>query len=158
MTEMVWHYTRMDFLDEILNCGELRPTADRLDHSNLHRGRQRYAGQPLLWFSANQQWEYLSEQLISLHDKSITWQQLASAHGAIRFGLPATAPRLLNWKETIAVGFNRQERRSREKVAKKAARNRSDANKWFTTTVPIPLTQLRFQTWVEGDWIDYKWA
>jgi len=145
--EVVWHYTSMDFFGEIDKCGELRP-ANRLGI---------YA-QPLLWFSANQQWEYMTTRLGDLRfdisfKKNTPFQQLAREHRAIRYGLPASDPRLLNWKETCrAGGLNREERRYRAKVAKN---NKSDANEWFTTIRSVPLTDLRLQLWSIDGWSDF---
>lgn len=141
--QMVWHYTASRFAGEIEEHGELQPT-----------NRQGNYLCSLLWFTAFQEWEYMTAMLGDLNvlygHKARPWQQLALEHRAVRYGLPISDPRLLDWKATcIAGGINRQDRKAREKVAKK---NRSDANKWYTTTEPIPLADLRYQVWFQGEW------
>ena len=143
---MVWHYTRRDFLEAIAECEELRP-------SNRHG----LYTLPLLWFSAQQQWEHQATQCGDLSRRwdmskpsSIPWQRTATEHEAIRFGLPAADPRLLNWRQTcIASGMNREMRKHIEKLAKVM---KSDAGKWLVTTVPIPLGDLCYQVWYQGSW------
>ena len=146
---MVWHYTRLDFLEAISESGELRP-------SNRHGMYTR----PLLWFSAQQQWEHQATQLgdlsrlagPSLKPSNTPWQRTATELEAIRFGLSASDPRLLNWRQTCtAGGLNREMRKQREKLAKAM---KSEAGKWLTTIAPVPLSDLCYQVWYQGSWCD----
>jgi len=123
---IVWHYTDQRFVAEIFEAGELRPA-----HTvGLY-------GAPLLWFSADQQWEPMA-----------TMTMLTPREEAVRFGIDASDPRLLNWKATCDfVGRTSGERKHYEKVYKKCGAN---ATHWRAAPEPIPLEALTYQTWRIG--------
>lgn len=140
---MFWHYAPWAHLPAIVESGGLRG-------SNAGA-----AGElPMLWFSANQQWEPTATKMLQNNagaTVSLTFKQQAERFGCIRFGLSATDPRLLNWKDACTVaGTPRATRRILENVGKKKG---ADPAHWFATTAIIPLTELHFQVWHEG-WHD----
>jgi hypothetical protein len=141
---MVWHYSAWARLPDIVESGELRG-------SNAWA-----AGElPMLWFSANQQWEptatklYTSDSGVTV---SLTFQQQADNFGCIRFGMAANDMRLLNWKAACTTaGTRRDTRRTLEKIGKKKG---GDPSQWFATASAIPLSELHFQVWLNNAWND----
>lgn len=161
MTEpqTIWHYTKMDFLGDILDSGALLPKAETetdCARAALKMGMH-LSTSPLIWFSSNQYWEASCVQLSAgLNRHGMTWQDLAYEQEAIRFGILNTDSRLLDWNATcIANSANRTDRRRMDKLAIKARKAGSDASKWFTSPVPIPLDDLILQRWIRGRWREY---
>lgn len=156
-TVTVWHYTRIDYLEAIEACGELRPKSESEIYKSAALLGRNVSQVPFIWFSSNQKWEPLCTQLGGgLRSRNMTWQELALCQKAIRFGIASNDIRLLDWKQTCnAGGNNRDERRLREKLSKQAKKLGSDASKWFTSTQPIPLKDLHLQWWFDGCWRDY---
>lgn len=140
---MVWHYATWASLPRIVESGALRGS---------NAGAPGEA--PMLWFSANQQWEPTATKWRT--DKTgkpfpMTFKEQVKTVGCIRFGLPADDPCLLNWKAACAAaGTPRETRRSLEKVGKKKG---ADPANWFATLRQVALSELHFQVWA-GGWFD----
>lgn len=157
LPEMVWHYSKLDFLDSIEASGELQPRSEAESQPHAKKSGFKVSQTPLIWFSSDQQWEALCVQTCAgLNKRGVTWQMLAEEQTAIRFGISPNDPRLLDWKATCNASYsNRKERRNMENLAIHAKKAGSDATKWFTSPVPIPLKDLRLQVWVFGSWGDH---
>lgn len=126
---MVWHYAPWAYLARMVESGVLRPSAAGAPGES-----------PLLWFSANQQWEPTATKIF-------TFKQQAMTLGCIRFGLPADDPRLLNWREAcLTAGTPREARRGMVQAGKKRGAHPAQ---WFAIIAPVPLTELRFQVWLD---------
>lgn len=156
-TEIVWHYTKAEFLSAIEHSGELQPKAESDSNKEGIKQGLHASIVPLIWFSSDQQWEPLCVQLSAgLNRHGMTWQKLAAEQTAIRFGIPSNDPRLLDWKASCIVSSsNRGERRLMEKLVIKGKKAGADVNKWFTSPTPIPLKDLSFQVWWGGQWMDH---
>ena len=140
---MVWHYAPWAYLPAMVESGALRGS---------NTGAEGEA--PMLWFSANQQWEPTATKMIRNSagaTVSMTFKQQVQMVGCIRFGMGADDCRLLDWKAACAfAGTTRDSRRALERVGKKKG---ADPAHWFATAAPIPLTELYFQVWADG-WRD----
>ena len=137
----VWHYAPWAHLPKIVESGVLRG-------SNAGADGER----PMLWFSANQQWEPTATKMIHMQGKSVqlTFNQQVEKFGCVRFGLPGNDFRLLNWKNSCATaGTPRETRRTLEKVGKMRGGNPAH---WFAVSSEIPLGDLLFQIWIDGQW------
>jgi len=139
----VWHYAPWAHLPAIVESGKLKC------------GNAGAAGElPMLWFSANQQWEPTATKMLTNKAGamfSLTFKQQAEFFGCIRFGLAVADPRLLKWKDACtAAGTPREVRRKLEKMGKKIG---GDPAHWFASAAIIPLSELHFQVWHEG-WHD----
>lgn len=131
LSPKVWHYTTLSALQPILESGELRPG----NHGGIY-------AVPLLWFSANQEWEPMAASL---------FQRPRASVPALRFGMGLDDPRLHNWRDTLHIAKrNRQQRRQAEAIAVK---NGSSPTDWYTTLCAVPLDQLDYQTWWGGQWL-----
>jgi len=142
---IVWHYSAVVKLPLIVVSGVLKGSNTGAE-SEL----------PMLWFSANQQWENTATKMIETKSGSIvrlTFNQQAERFGCIRFGLASCDSRLLNWRDACkAAGTPREMRKAMEKSGKKSG---GDPMQWFATASIIPLSELHFQVWMgkEG-WCD----
>jgi hypothetical protein len=138
----VWHYTAWSRLSDIVDSGELRP-------SNTGAPGEH----PLLWFSANQNWEPTATKMIfdsSGRVRQLSFQQQAELLGCIRLGIPVDDARLLEWKEACnAAGTPRSVRRALESAGRKRGGNPVH---WFGSLVSMPITDLRLQAWTDGAW------
>ena len=103
---MVWHHAPWAYLPAMVESGALRG-------SNTHAAGEA----PMLWFSANQQWEPTATKLAANNPNGtnlfvMTFKQQAERFGCIRFGLAADDFCLLNWKDACAfAGTPRKNRR-----------------------------------------------
>ena len=140
---MVWHYSAWAKLPAIVKSCELRG-------SNVGADGEK----PMLWFSANQQWEpTATKDVINNRGERVhlTFKQQADRFGCIRFGLDADDIRLMKWKVACAyAGTPRETHRTLEKVGRKEG---GDPAQWFATSAFILLDELHFQLWHEG-WHD----
>lgn len=139
---MVWHYTAWAHLPAIVKAGMLRPGNVAATHEL-----------PMLWFSANQQWEPTATKMMTVGGGvvQLTFKEQVIHFGCVRFGLAATDPRLLKWKDACAVaGTLRDERRTMERVGKRKGGN---PEQWFATSTNISLSELHFQLWTDA-WCD----
>jgi hypothetical protein len=137
MKQLVWHYAPWQYLSAMVSVGFLKTSNARADGEH-----------PLLWFSANQQWEPTATKFVqNWHDLvRLTFNQQAEKFGCVRFGLPADDPRLLNWRDACrAAKTPRDYRRRMEKVGGKLGSKPDD---WFATVVDVPLADLLFQVWL----------
>ena len=139
---MVWHYAPWAHLSAIVESGALRG-------SNAGADGER----PMLWFSANQQWEPTATKMaVDMQGNlaQLTFKQQSEKFGCIRFGLPASDCRLMSWKDSCAMaGTPRETRRTLEKVGKRRGGNPSH---WFAVSSEIRLNELHFQVWIDGQW------
>ena len=139
----VWHYAPWAYLPSMVESGALRGSNAGAAGEN-----------PMLWFSANQQWEPTAAKAVRNNAGLITqmtFQQQVTRVGCIRFGLPAADVRLLNWKQACAAANTPKEsRRAMEKVGKKQG---SNPDHWFATVSGVSLSELHFQVWLNG-WKD----
>jgi hypothetical protein len=139
-TIMYWHYAPWEYLPSIVESGNLRA-------SNAGAPDEL----PMLWFSANQQWEPTATKVDNKQNRGNAHdiKQQDERFGCIRFGLSATDSRLLNWNDAChANGITRDIRRSMEKAGKKLG---GDPANWYATAQNISITELYFQVWV-GSW------
>ena len=140
---MIWHYAPWAYLPAMVESGALRGS---------NTGAEGEA--PMLWFSANQQWEPTATKMIRNSagaTVSMTFKQQVQMVGCIRFGMGADDCRLLDWKAACAfAGTPRDSRRALERVGKKKG---ADPAHWFATAATIPLAELHFQVWADG-WRD----
>lgn len=137
MEDVVWHYAPWEFLPEIVSTGFLRASNAGAIHEV-----------PMLWFSANQQWEPTATKVVQSHQGLIrlTSEEQATRFGCIRFGLPANDPRLLSWREACRVAqTSRQHRRGMERLGEKLGARSAD---WFAAASNVDLSELRFQVWL----------
>ena len=140
---MVWHYAPWAYLPAMVESGILRG-------SNTGAAGEA----PMLWFSANQQWEPTATKMIRNSAGaavSMTFKQQVQMVGCIRFGMAADDLLLLDWKDACTfAGTPGESRRALERVGKKAG---ADPAHWFATAATIPLAELHFQVWLDG-WRD----
>lgn len=150
--EIVWHYTRSEYLPMIEDAGELRPKSELEFAKDKQRLKDTYISSvPLIWFSSNQHWEHSTSQLIGWRYQN--WQELALKHSAIRYGIASSDKRLLDWNQTCEItGSNREERRQRKKLITQARKAGSNPSLWFSSPVAIPLQDLRFEMFIYGGW------
>lgn len=138
--KVVWHYAPWSYLAAIVESGALRA-------SNAGAPGET----PMLWFSANQQWEPTATKMTRDNSGKVfrmSFHQQVELAGCIRFGLSAKDPRLLNWKAACAAaGTPRETRRALEKVGKKEG---ADPEQWFATLATVLLDELDFQIWTNG--------
>lgn len=142
VAEIVWHYAPWGRLPAIVESRALRC-------SNAGAPNE----QPMLWFSAHQEWEPTATKMVKTATgfRPLSFLQQVERFGCIRFGLVASDFRLNNWEEACALaGTPRAAVRALERAGK--ARGASPAQ-WFGSAVPIALDDLRFQVWV-GQWLD----
>ena len=107
----------------------------------------------MLWFSANQRWEPTATKLYSSKQgqRRLTFEEQVRLVGCIRFGLPATDARLLDWKAACAfAGTKRDTRRAMEQAGKRLGANPAH---WFAVGQAIPIEELHLQIWCNG-WHD----
>lgn len=137
----VFHYAPWEYLARIVESGELQPSA---------------AGgtkdiKPLLWFSANQHWEpTATKPVVDKQGKyrTLTFREQLQLIGCVRFGLSATDPRLMNWKNACTFdGTGRDMRRSMEVVGRRLGADPAD---WFASAVSISLSELSFEVLLDS--------
>lgn len=135
----VWHYTPWASLPKIVKTGALRPSNAEARHEA-----------PLLWFSSDQYWEPTATKILRTTDGrllQLTFDQQAERFGCVRFGLPSGDIRLLNWSEACrASGASKIDKRALERTG--AKRGGTHKN-WSATLCAIPLSELRFEVWVD---------
>lgn len=139
----VWHYAPWSRLGAIVASGHLRPSnaGGKVDEV------------PLLWFSANQEWEPTATKMVDLpngrlYQMSFAEQQEVS--GCIRFGLPADDLRLIAWKRACSVAdIGREERRGLERAGRKRG---ADPKHWFATVASVDVGELAFMVLLRGSW------
>ena len=143
-TCMVWHYAPWAYLGQIVDSGFIKG-------SNAGAPTEL----PMLWFSANQQWEPTATKMwVSPNGQRVamSFSQQNQSAGCIRFGLPSDDPRLMNWKDACTkAGTPRADRRGMEAMGKKKGANPAH---WFATAVNVPLDELRFQIYLKKQWMD----
>jgi hypothetical protein len=141
--EMVWHYAPWAYLPAIVESGVLQASNAGAENE-----------QPMLWFSANQQWEPTATKMITTKGGSLapqTFKQQAVRLGCIRFGLAANDLRLLKWTDAcITAGTPRKQRRKMENVGRRMGGNPAH---WFASAESISLPELHFQVWHDA-WCD----
>lgn len=134
----LWHYAAWARLPAMVESGELKG-------SNAGAPDEL----PMLWFSANQQWEPTATKLMQTQTGALvclTFKQQAEHFGCIRFGLDESDSRLLNWKDACAAAGTRNEmKRLLEKSGKKQG---AKPDNWYASAINIPLSELHFQVWV----------
>jgi len=134
----VFHYAPWAYLPAMVQAGQLVP-------SNSGASNEK----PMLWFSANQQWEPTAGKA-SGQIAMMTFKQQLAVGGCIRFGLPATDSRLMSWKAACTVaGTGRDERRAMERAGKKRG---ADPSQWFAIAESVPLDQLLLEVFVDNAW------
>ena len=137
MSDMRWHYAPWAYLDDIVLDGFLKV-------GNAGAPAER----PLLWFSANQRWEPTATKLLETSQGfvELTFEEQAANYGCIRFGLPVTDARLLNWRDACrAAGTPSKLRRHLEQAGKELGAKPSH---WFAVATNVSLDDLRFQVWL----------
>jgi hypothetical protein len=150
----VWHYTRACYLLPIEADGHLLPKSELefAGKNPLLKGMY-LSSVPLIWFSSDQNWEHSASQLANWRFKS--WKETAFEISAMRYGISVDDSRLLNWNDTCELsGSNREERRQRKKLIPHARKTGSNPAMWFSCPDPIPLEDLCFQMWLNGEWSD----
>jgi hypothetical protein len=139
--DAVAHYTPWAYLPRIVESGELRP-------SNAGADNER----PILWFSANPQWEPTATKLWHTPNgvKRLSFSQMEARVGAARFVLSGRDPRLMDWKTACAVaGTTREQRQALERTGRKSG---ADPLHWYGVESPVPLSDLQCHVLVEGKW------
>ncbi|AWB33939.1 hypothetical protein [Orrella marina] len=143
MSEFVWHYTTGDHrLKSITGLGFLIP-------SNVGAPKER----PLLWFSANQEYEPTAIKMVARADGSIeqlTFEQQNELAGCVRFGLPAADRRLMSWKR--ACSFARTPRVVRTAMEQTGIQCGGNPAHWFAVSELIPVNSTKAQIWDEAKW------
>lgn len=142
MAEIVWHYAAWMRLPTIVESGEL--TCSSVGAPNE---------QPMLWFSAHQQWEPTATKMVKTKTgfRPLTFRQQAEQFGCIRFGLSAWDLRLKSWREAcVFAGTPRASVHALERAGK--SRGGVPAQ-WYGSAVSIALDNLRFQVWMD-EWLD----
>jgi hypothetical protein len=136
-TITIWHYAAWARLPTIVESGILKC-------SNAGAPNEL----PMLWFSANQQWEPTATKLMLSHTGKLirlTFNEQVKEFGCIRFGIDESDPRIMNWKAACsAAGTPREMRRILEQVGKRQGAN---PDNWFASAINIPLSDLNFQVW-----------
>nr|WP_145545243.1 hypothetical protein [Variovorax boronicumulans] len=139
-----FHYAPGAYLEQIVESGELRA-------SNAGGNPDE---PPAVWFSARQTFEPTALKPLLRPDgtvQTLSFQQLAKDYGAMRFGLPASDSRLLNWKDACAaIGIQRDERRAMERKGQKQG---GDPAHWFAILGPVALDELTLEIWMDGEWV-----
>jgi hypothetical protein len=154
--KFVWHYTKSYYLPLIEGSGFLEPHSEQefAGKNPLLKGMY-ISTVPLIWFSSDQHWEHSTSQLADWRYKS--WKEIAFEVSAVRYGISKDDPRLLNWEATCKVsGANREERRQRRKLIPHARKAGSNPALWFSCLEPIPLKDLYFQMWLDGQWTEVE--
>ncbi len=140
----VWHYTSWAVLPKIVASGVLQV-------GNVGAPDET----PLLWFSANQQWEPIGAKLMvtpSGKKVALTFSQQQEKAGCVRFGLHSEDARLLDWKTACAfAGTPRAIRRALEIYGRKIGGNPAQ---WFATGTSIALSEFAFQVWDGKTWVN----
>jgi len=141
---MVWHYAPWAYLPAMVESGALRGS---------NTGAEGEA--PMLWFSANQQWEPTATKMIRNSagaTVSMTFKQQVQMVGCIRFGMGADDCRLLDWKAACA--FAGTPRDSRRAIRTVLGKRRGQTLRTGSQPLrPSPLAELHFQVWADG-WRD----
>lgn len=138
----VWHYTVIEYLPKIRGYGMLLP-------SNASAEGEL----PLLWFSANQEWEpTAAKPMRSVTGRLVTpsMREVFEQGRAIRFGLPSDDPRLLCW--FAACKYAGTPRRMREAMERVGIQQGGNPKDWYATTDPIPVGDLEMQAY-QGKWL-----
>lgn len=139
---MVWHYAPWAYLEEISRSGALKPSNAKAENEH-----------PLLWFSANQKWEPTATKMRRSENGEaipLTFAEQAESFGCIRFGLPASDSRLLNWPDSCkAAGTPGNLKRGMENAGRRCGAN---PYHWFAVSSEIRLNELHFQVWIDGQW------
>jgi hypothetical protein len=143
MEKLVWHYAPWAYLAEIVEEGTLRC-------SNAGIGTTL----PLLWFSANQQWEPTATKRLSTEkngpSRPLSFKEQAVHLGCIRFGLAAEDARLMGWKVACDVaGILPKMRRAMEGDGRRQGANPAH---WSASASAVPLGELFFQVWFKNAW------
>ena len=150
----VWHYTKTEYLPRIEETGALLPKSEAEYACTTPIIKGVYISSvPLVWFSSDQLWEHATSQLNGTGYRSQSWQKIAYEMKAIRYGISINDPRLINWEKTCELaGANREERRQRKMLIPQARKAGSNPALWFSSPVPIPLEDLNFEMWLNGNW------
>lgn len=139
---MVWHYAPWAYLPKIVECGYLKASNAGAPHKPA-----------LLWFSKNQHWEPTATKFVgNEHGPTgrLTFKQQVELFGCIRFGLPTSDPRLMDWKTACKFdGTGRDERRRMEIVGKKDGGN---PEHWFAIGADVLISELLFHVWLSNQW------
>jgi hypothetical protein len=136
--KLVWHYAPWAYLSEIVTVGALVPTNEDAEGE-----------QPMVWFSARQDWEPSSAAFVSVDNstRAMTLHEQQARLGCIRFGLPGDDARLLPWTTACRVArMSLTKRRKKEAAGRRLGANPAD---WFAVGEAIPLVGLRFQVLVD---------
>lgn len=156
---LVWHYTMVAYLDDILKAGCLKPAKAR----RLFRGRdlRRVRAdvraeledlrepEPLLWFSRNPDWEYsvIKVRLGDATDRRRFMRSFNEVYGGglLRFGAPASVAKL-RWSDYLA--RNTTSMRVRDSMAKIG-----NPTEWLATDDVVSLDIVRtIQVYYRGAW------
>ena len=141
---LVYHYTTMDRLDDILAVDELRPRNGR------RLGRAINEPNPLLWFSWNQVWEHsVIKDPRKRRRNPPTGRAITELHGEglIRFSAPASVAKK-RWNDYLLL--NETPYVQREFMAQ-----RGNPVDWLATDQPVPLDACRgLEVWYRGAWVD----
>ncbi|WP_108445455.1 hypothetical protein [Halomonas denitrificans] len=137
-----YHYTsERHHLPAILSSGELRGRADM-------------AGErPLVWFSAHPFWEPTATKPRWIGGLLVpqTFEEYYDVFGCVRFALPATDGRLMEWRRACKfAGIPRRARWAMESVGVEAG---GDPREWFALAGPLPLEELKAERLEGGQWL-----
>lgn len=138
----VWHYTVIEYLPKIRGYGMLLP-------SNASAEGEL----PLLWFSANQEWEpTAAKPMRTATGRLVTpsMREVFELGRAIRFGLPSNDPRLMSWR--AACKFAGTPRRMREAMERVGVEQGGKPGEWYATSEPVPVEELVMQVY-SGHWL-----
>lgn len=141
---IAWHYTNGSRLDAIIASGKLKP-----GEALLAKGER-----PMLWFSTHHKWEPTTTMMVRECGalRGLTFKELSARIGCVRFGLPATDSRLLDWGTACALAGTPDEVRARlEHVGRMKGANPAQ---WFASADAVPLADLRFERYLNGRWTE----
>lgn len=142
---MLWHYTVVQRLQQILQDGELRPSAVGVPKKE----------KPALWFSSNPVWEPSVNRLWQDIDGRVVRLSKDQTHvlggGLARIGVaPETAPH--DWKSfKQASGIATARAQS---IYDDAVRIGARPGQWFATLEPVPRGKwLSVEVWENETWM-----
>lgn len=147
MTNLVWHYTAKQHLDNILKDKLLK----------VSKVEQDLGLKPSLWFSKDQYWEPTACKVGfgSFKDpkESLLFQH--SILGAARIGLEENDFRFVGWD--IYCRVSKDDSRVLEAMLKKGIESGAKKENWLCIFENVPSKKWRSIQLFDGkDWIDYQ--
>lgn len=141
---LVYHYTTMDRLEDILAADELRVLDNKAIRIAINEPN------PLLWFSWNQTWEHsVIKDPRRKRRNPPTGRAITELHGGglIRFAAPASVAKK-RWNDYLVL--NKTPYVQREFMAQ-----RGNPVDWLATNEPVSLDKCRgIEVWYRGAWVD----